>query len=119
MPTPQTAVVTPTRLLPQRLPYLQALHNSLKAQRDITWQWILSLDGASPDNIPVGITRDPRVKILPLPKCGAAMARNLAMNIVDAPTLVFSDDDDILTATSLAVRYEHLVASETASWVAG
>ncbi|MFD8897583.1 hypothetical protein [Streptomyces ardesiacus] len=36
--TPQTAVITPTRLLPERLPYLVALHESLVRQADSTWQ---------------------------------------------------------------------------------
>ncbi|MCQ1577165.1 glycosyltransferase family 2 protein [Streptomyces parvus] len=116
--TPQTAVITPTRLLPERLPYLVALHESLVRQTDSTWQWILSLDGGDPGSIPDQIAQDPRVKVLALPKCGAAMTRNLALSLVDAPTVVFCDDDDILPSTSLSSRLRHLRTSG-AAWVAG
>ena len=116
--TPQTAVITPTRLLPERLPYLTALYESLVRQVGSTWQWILSLDGGDPRRIPDQIAQDPRVEVLTLPKCGAAMTRNLALSVVDAPTVVFCDDDDVLPSASVATRLRHLETSG-AAWVAG
>jgi glycosyltransferase involved in cell wall biosynthesis len=116
--TPQAAVITPTQLLPKRLPYLIALHESLMRQSGSTWQWILSLDGGDPRGIPDRIAQDSRVKVLTLPKCGAAMTRNLALSVVGAPTVVFCDDDDILPSTSISLRLRHLRTSG-AAWVAG
>lgn len=115
---PQTAVITPTRLLPERLPYLIALHESLVRQQASAWQWILSLDGGDPKDIPSQIAQDGRVKVLALPKCGAAMTRNLALNLVDAPTVAFCDDDDVLPRASLSTRLRCLRTSG-AAWVAG
>lgn len=116
--SPQTAVITPTRLLPERLPYLIALHESLVRQQGSTWQWVLSLDGGDPHDIPKQVAQDPRVKVLALPKCGAAMTRNLALSLVDAPTVVFCDDDDSLPRASLSTRLRCLRTSG-AAWVAG
>lgn len=114
----QTAVITPTRLLPERLPYLFALHESLARQAGATWQWILSLDGGDPRGVPDQIAQDPRVKVLALPKCGAAMTRNLALGEADSATVIFCDDDDVLPSTSISTRLRHLEASG-AAWVAG
>ncbi|MDW6058220.1 glycosyltransferase family A protein [Streptomyces sp. FXJ1.4098] len=97
---------------------MTALHESLVRQASSTWQWILSLDGADPGGIPDRIVQDPRVKVLALPKCGTAMSRNLALSVVDAHTVVFCDDDDILPSTSLSTRLQHLETSG-AAWVAG
>ncbi|WP_372412771.1 glycosyltransferase family 2 protein [Streptomyces luteireticuli] len=114
---PQVAIVTATRLLPNRLAYLELLHASLEAQ-DVPFEWILSLDGADPELVPPRIAADRRVKILPLPRpVGAATARNLAINHISAPYVTFSDDDDLLPQESIAVRYQH--ARETGlGWVA-
>ncbi|GAA2720373.1 MULTISPECIES: glycosyltransferase family A protein [Streptomyces] len=116
--TPQAAVITPTRLLPERLPYLIALHESLVRQTGSAWQWILSLDGGDPRDVPEQIAQDPRVKVLALPKCGAAMTRNLALGVVEAPKVIFCDDDDVLPSTSISTRLRYLETSG-AAWVAG
>ncbi|KOU50057.1 glycosyltransferase family 2 protein [Streptomyces sp. WM6378] len=118
---PAVAVITPTGLNPTRLPFLEELYESLRAQEEVTWQWIVAPNGpqANLDLIPRAITRDPRVKVIARPGPGPAPARNTALNYVDAPRCAFADDDDRLaTPLSLAIRNEHAVAAGL-RWVAG
>ncbi|MFG2211005.1 glycosyltransferase [Streptomyces sp. NPDC048638] len=116
----QVAVITPTALHPARLPFLEELYESLRAQEEVNWSWILAPNGAKadPDLIPRAITKDPRVKVVARPDPGPAPARNTALNFVEEPRCVFADDDDRLPPYSLAVRNQR--ADETGlSWIAG
>ncbi|MFC5148892.1 glycosyltransferase family 2 protein [Streptomyces aureoversilis] len=118
-PEPQVAIVTATRLLPNRLEYLKLLHESLRAQEGASWEWALSLDGADPERLPPQIANDPRVKIHPIPRSvGAATARNLATNRVSAPYMTYCDDGDLLPPGSLALRY-HRAVETGLGWIAG
>ncbi|MFE2639472.1 glycosyltransferase family 2 protein [Streptomyces scopuliridis] len=116
---PQIAVITPTGLRPKRRRYLTDLYESLLAQ-DVAWEWIIAPNGRQADlrTIPPAIAADPRVKICARPDPGAAPARNTALNYVSAPYLCYADDDDILPAHSLAVRY-HRAVETGLGWVAG
>ncbi|MFF9786297.1 glycosyltransferase family 2 protein [Streptomyces nigrescens] len=115
----QVAVITPTQLDPQRRPYLLDLYRSLDAQ-SVPWEWVLAPNGpdADPEALPPIIAEDPRVRIRPRAKPGAAPARNLALNDVSAPFTCFVDDDDSLPAESLAVRY-HRALETGLDWIAG
>ncbi|WP_240364067.1 glycosyltransferase family 2 protein [Streptomyces sp. S1D4-20] len=114
---PQISVITPTRLLPNRLPYLEQLHESLTAQT-VEWELVLALDGAEPDLVPNPLTRDRRVKVLRLPKVGAAGARNLALNLAEGDWIQYADDDDVFPSDAFAVRHSYALASNL-GWVAG
>lgn len=114
---PQITVITPTRLLPNRLPYLELFHESLTAQ-SVEWELVLALDGADPDRIPRTLTLDRRVKVLELPKVGAAGARNLALNLAEGDWIQYADDDDLFPADAFAVRHDYAVEHDL-GWVAG
>ncbi|MFI0742538.1 glycosyltransferase family 2 protein [Streptomyces sp. NPDC021100] len=94
---PAVAVITPTGLRTNRLPFLEELYDSLLAQEDVTWEWILAPNGpeADPDLIPSAITKDPRVCVVSRPGPGPAPARNTALNYVQAPRVAFADDDEV------------------------
>ncbi|WP_328973395.1 glycosyltransferase [Streptomyces sp. NBC_00239] len=94
-PHAQVAVITPTALNPARLPFLEELYESLRAQEEILWRWILAPNGATaqPDLVPRAITKDPRVKVVARPDPGPAPARNTSLNFVEEPRCVFVDDD--------------------------
>lgn len=114
---PQITVITPTRLLPNRLPYLELFHASLHAQT-VEWELVLALDGADPDLVPRPLLRDPRVKILELPKVGAAGARNLALNLAEGDWIQYADDDDAFPDEAFAVRHSYALKHDL-GWVAG
>lgn len=115
----QVAVITPTRLDPQRRAYFLDLYRSLQEQ-NVCFEWIIAPNGpdAVPDAVPEVIIQDPRVTLCSRPKPGAAPARNIAMNTVTAPFTCFVDDDDVLPPDSLGVRYRHAVETGL-GWVAG
>ncbi|GAA2720682.1 MULTISPECIES: glycosyltransferase family A protein [Streptomyces] len=115
--TPQITVITPTRLLPNRLPYLELLHESLHVQT-VEWELVLAIDGADPDHVPRPLARDPRVKILELPKVGSAAARNLALTQAEGDWVQYADDDDVFPAEAFAVRHDYARANGL-GWVAG
>lgn len=122
MPTtsepPETAVITPTRLLPERIPYLLQLYASLRRQ-EAAWQWLLALDGATPAALPAELRRDSRVVPVVLPRAvGAGAARNFALNEVTATWCTTADDDDRLPEGSLAVRLRHARENQL-GWCAG
>ncbi|MEV0445150.1 glycosyltransferase [Streptomyces spectabilis] len=114
---PQITVITPTRLLPNRLPFLEQFHQSLHAQ-SVEWELVLALDGADPGRVPRSLARDPRVTILDLPKVGAAAARNLALNQARGRWIQYADDDDAFPADAFAVRHSYALDHEL-GWVAG
>lgn len=117
---PAVAVITPTALRSNRLPFLDELYDSLLAQEDVTWEWIVAPNGpeATPDLIPSAITKDPRVRVVTRPCGGPGPARNTALNYVRAPRVAFADDDDRLPPQSLAIRNDHAITTGF-HWVAG
>ncbi|MFE0055298.1 glycosyltransferase family 2 protein [Streptomyces sp. NPDC059003] len=112
------AVITPTRLRSDRIPYLLELHASLE-QQDAEWQWVLALDGVPISQLPAPLRDDPRVRTVPLPRAvGAGAARNFALNEVSAPWCTTADDDDILPEGSLSSRLRH-AREHGLGWCAG
>ncbi|MGD3109328.1 glycosyltransferase family 2 protein [Streptomyces sp. YGL11-2] len=117
-PDAKVAVVTPTRLRPDRIPYLLELYASLRDQ-EVSWQWVLALDGVSEEGVPEVLRTDARVKVVALPRpVGAGAARNFAVNEVTADWLTTSDDDDVLPAQSLSVRLRY-AQKHNLGWCAG
>ncbi|MEU6964279.1 glycosyltransferase family 2 protein [Streptomyces chrestomyceticus] len=117
---PAVAVITATGLHPSRLPFIEELYESIRAQELKNWEWIISVNGprADPGLVPSAITRDARVSVVTRAEPGPAHARNSALNLVRAPRVAFADDDDWLPPLSLAIRNEHAIATDLA-WVAG
>lgn len=117
---PAVAVITPTGLRPDRLPFLEELYDSICAQEGTSWEWIIAPNGpqADPDLIPSSITRDPRVRVAARPDPGPAPARNTALAHVSAPRVTFADDDDRIAPLGLAIRNEHAITTGL-RWVAG
>ncbi|AZS76220.1 glycosyltransferase [Streptomyces lydicus] len=117
-PDAEVAVVTPTRLRPDRIAYLLELYASLHEQ-DVSWERVLALDGVSAEGVPEVLRSDARVKVVALPRpVGAGAARNFAVNEVTADWLTTSDDDDVLPARSLSVRLRYAQKHDL-GWCAG
>ncbi|MFJ6437846.1 glycosyltransferase family 2 protein [Streptomyces sp. NPDC091416] len=114
--SPKITVITPTRLMPNRLPYLELLHVSLTAQ-SVEWELVLALDGAAPARLPRSVTRDRRVKVLELPKVGAASARNPALTLAEGDWIQYADDD-LFPADAFSVRHTYAL-ERGLGWVAG
>ncbi|MEU4181439.1 glycosyltransferase [Streptomyces sp. NPDC026589] len=116
--TAEVAVITPTRLRPERVPYLLELYASLQLQ-GVPFQWVLALDGVPLSELPAVLREDPRVVAMPLPRAvGAGAARNFALNEVTTPWCTTADNDDLLPEGSLSVRLEHARAHGL-GWCAG
>jgi hypothetical protein len=117
--TAEVAVVTPTRLRPDRLPYTLELYASL-CEQDTTWQWVLGLDGVPESKLPQELRNDGRVNAVALPRpVGAAAARNFALNEVTAGWCTTADDDDLLpTPKSLSIRLRY-AQTHGLGWCAG
>ncbi|MET8130072.1 glycosyltransferase [Streptomyces sp. NPDC005231] len=117
-PDVEVAVVTPTRLRPDRIAYLMELYASLREQ-DVAWEWVLALDGVSEEVMPEVLRMDARVRVVALPRpVGAGAARNFAVNEVTADWLTTSDDDDVLPAQSLSARLRYAQKHDL-GWCAG
>lgn len=117
-PDAEVAVVTPTRLRPDRIAYLLELYASLRNQ-DVSWEWVLALDGVHEEGVPEVVRTDARVKVIALPRpVGAGAARNFAVNEVTAEWLTTSDDDDVLPAQSLSARLRYAQKHDL-GWCAG
>ncbi|WP_308293553.1 glycosyltransferase [Streptomyces sp. RM72] len=116
--TAEVAVITPTRLRAERVPYLLELYASLQKQ-GVPFQWVLALDGVPLSELPAVLREDPRVVAVPLPRAvGAGAARNFALNEVTTAWCTTADDDDLLPEGSLSLRLEHARANGL-GWCAG
>ncbi len=117
-PRPEITVVIATQLRPERLGYLTELHASLTRQT-VPWEAALVLDGVDRALLPAPVAADPRVRVVELPRpVGAAAARNLGLRTVRTPFVCYSDDDDLLSDDSLAVRHRRITETGL-GWVAG
>ncbi|MFJ3182550.1 glycosyltransferase [Streptomyces sp. NPDC086796] len=116
--TAEVAVITPTRLRAERVPYLLELYASLQRQ-GVPFQWVLALDGVPLSQMPAVLREDNRVVAVPLPRAvGAGAARNFALNEVMTAWCTTADDDDFLPEGSLSLRLEHARAHGL-GWCAG
>ncbi len=115
---PQVSVLTPTRLLPERIGFLLELHADLLAA-DVDYEWIVAVDGEPGRIVPTSIVDDPHARIIRTGRpVGAAAARNLALGLARAAYITSADDDDRLPPGSLTARLRALVAGD-AGWTAG
>ncbi|MFD4476435.1 glycosyltransferase family 2 protein [Streptomyces sp. NPDC058471] len=115
---PDITVVIATQLRPERLGYLVELHASLTRQT-VPWEAVLVLDGADRALLPKPLAADPRIRVVELPRpVGAAAARNLGLRLVRTKYVCYSDDDDLLSDDSFAVRHQRITETGL-GWVAG
>lgn len=116
---PQVAVITPSTLSSDRASFLLPLYRSVASQ-ETSWEWIICLDGCE-SGVPDQILADPRVRVTTTGRTrrGAAIARNLGLQMVRAPWVTSVDDDDILPAGSLTVRMAATDSAPGVGWVAG
>ena len=111
------SVITPTRLLPDRLAMLVELNRSLTANC-CNVEHVIVVDGNSADNIP-GELID-RVTVLTTERqIGQAAARNLGLVVARGDWITSADDDDWLYPQSLDKRLSAIHQQPNALWSAG
>ncbi len=111
------SVITPTRLLPDRLDMLVELNQSLK-NNDCSVEHVIVVDGARRDALPDGICGGATVIATERP-IGQAAARNLGLVVARGEWITSADDDDWLYPHSIDQRLEALRGLDGALWSAG
>ena len=116
---PSVSLITPTLLLPERIPYLLELQNSVHAAAEgLDLEWVIVIDGGEGE-LPESIAIDPLVKIVQLPKTlGLASARNYGLDAVTKEWVATVDDDDLLPKDSITRRLSAAVDIGV-TWAAG
>lgn len=114
----KVSVITPTRLAPDRLPWLVTLHAQVMAE-DLAVEHVIVVDGAGPHGVPSELSD--AVIVAPGRRLGAAAARNFGLLVASGDVITSADDDDELPEESLAVRARALQAASSSGvrWVAG
>ena len=111
------SVITPTRLLPDRLSMLVELNQSLR-HNDCGVEHVIVIDGASRDDLPAEI-RDQATVVATDRPIGQAAARNLGLVIAAGHWITSADDDDWLYPHSIDQRLEAIQGQRGALWSAG
>ena len=117
-PIPETvSVITPTRLLPDRLGMLVELNQSL-TENHCNVEHVIVVDGNSADNIPKEL--DGRATVLATKRqIGQSAARNLGLVVARGDWITSADDDDWLYPQSLDKRLGAIHAQPNTLWSAG
>jgi len=111
------SVITPTRLLPDRLSMLVELNESL-GNNDCFVEHVIVVDGASQEEVPAEIRQRATVIATGRP-IGQAAARNLGLAIANGEWITSADDDDWLYPQSIDKRLHAIHAQPGARWSAG
>lgn len=111
------SVITPTRLLPDRLSMLVELNQSLQ-KNDCPVEHVIVLDGASRQGLPDGICEGATIIATERP-IGQAAARNLGLVIARGEWITSADDDDWLYPHSIDQRLDAIQREQGALWCAG
>ncbi|MCT0199630.1 glycosyltransferase [Synechococcus sp. CS-1325] len=111
------SVITPTRLLPDRLSMLVELNQSLK-NNECEVEHVIVIDGSSRNTLPDGICEGATVIATERP-IGQAAARNLGLVIAAGGWITSADDDDWLYPHSIDLRLQAIQAQNGALWSAG
>ena len=115
---PETvSVITPTRLLPDRLGMLVELNQSLTENR-CNVEHVIVVDGNSADNIPKELAG--RATVLATKRqIGQSAARNLGLVVARGDWITSADDDDWLYPQSLDKRLGAIHDQPNTLWSAG
>ena len=115
---PETvSVITPTRLLPDRLGMLVELNQSLTENR-CNVEHVIVVDGNSTDNIPKELV-DRATVLATKRQIGQSAARNLGLVVARGDWITSADDDDWLYPQSLDKRLSAIHQQPEALWSAG
>lgn len=113
----KVSVITPTRLLPERVPMLLELHHSLQANR-CRVEHVVVVDGNPQAAIPAELRDNATVYVVPK-AVGQAAARNFGLCLAQGEWITSADDDDLLPSGSIDQRLEALAAHPECLWSAG
>ncbi len=111
------SVITPTRLLPDRLGMLVELNESLR-RNDCLVEHVVVVDGASQEGLPLGLCDRATVVAAGRP-IGQAAARNLGLAIAKGEWITSADDDDWLYPHSIDKRLDAINDQAGALWSGG
>jgi len=111
------SVITPTRLLPDRLSMLVELNQSLQ-NNDCVVEHVIVVDGQSSEALPSEIRKTATVIATERP-IGQAAARNLGLVIARGGWITSADDDDWLYPHSIDKRLAAINGHHGALWSAG
>lgn len=111
------SVITPTRLLPDRLSMLVELNESLR-KNECRVEHVIVVDGASQEELPLELCERATV-IATGRSIGQAAARNLGLVIANGEWITSADDDDWLYPQSIDKRLDAIHSQAGALWSAG
>ena len=111
------SVITPTRLLPDRLSMLVELNQSLK-DNCCPVEHVIVIDGNPTATIPEELAERATIITSPRP-IGQAAARNLGLVVAKGDWITSADDDDWLYPHSIDNRLEAIHSQPSALWAAG
>ncbi|MCP9773882.1 glycosyltransferase family 2 protein [Synechococcus sp. Tobar12-5m-g] len=111
------SVITPTRLLPDRLSMLVELNESLRNNECLV-EHVIVVDGASQEELPLELCERATV-IVTGRSIGQAAARNLGLVIAKGKWITSADDDDWLYPQSIDKRLDAIHGQTGALWSAG
>ena len=111
------SVITPTRLLPDRVGMLVELNQSLSRNR-CSVEHVIVVDGNPAGVLPKELAGRATVISSPRP-IGQAAARNLGLVVAQGDWITSADDDDWLHPHSIDRRLEAIGGEPGALWAAG
>ena len=111
------SVITPTRLLPERLGMLVELNQSLK-ENSCNVEHVIVVDGNNAENIPQQLVEQATV-LATERQIGQSAARNLGLVVARGDWITSADDDDWLYPQSLDKRLSAIHQYPNALWSAG
>ena len=111
------SVITPTRLLPDRLSMLVELNQSLSRNR-CPVEHVIVVDGNPEAAIPAELAGRATIINSPRP-IGQAAARNLGLVVAQGDWITSADDDDWLHPHSIDRRLEAIHGEPGALWQLG
>ena len=111
------SVITPTRLLPDRIGMLVELNQSLSNNNCIV-EHVIVIDGAAKTNLPTDLCPNTTIIATARP-IGQAAARNLGLAVARGDWITSADDDDWLYPHSLDKRLAAIKSDRNALWCAG
>jgi len=111
------SVITPTRLLPERVPMLLELNQSLRLNT-CSVEHVVVVDGNANAEIPAPLKEGATIHVVPKP-VGQAAARNFGLALAKGEWITSADDDDRLPPHSIDQRLAALAADPDILWAAG